>query len=947
MKGRAVTFITVGLIGAIMVLDAFFRSVGPGGNVSAQTTVNNPRIVEDSTMQAGQKVTWDCIWFGRYPQTEIVGQDSGCGTYGKSWGEDSDYEVDSDLYQLLKNKKSGWSSNGDLTVNGTTYHRVQCDDATYGTTKDLEGYYKWNSESYHYFRYEPIKWRVLKVSGKKALLLADRALDDKRYNIYSANVTWKTSTLRSWMNGYGNWVNSAGKSYSDKNFINSAFTSSEKAAIQKTVLTDTEDNIFLLSESEVYGTDEAAEYGFTSEKGIYDEARRTRSSTFAKAMGSYNYSGDREEITGNCRWWLRTVDQSTCYSACVSSEGYVDGTDNTVNIVNCANFAVRPALNLDLSVDDCWEYAGTVCSDGSKKEKSLFQCGDHVYGVISGGTLSITGTGPMWDWSLEEKAPWYDDAKNIKNVEIKNGVTTIGNYAFENCGALKTVYFHGDPPSFREDSFGTQKAMTFYIPAENTGWTSETLKTYGAEKIRWVKYEPDSGTGVPFSRNADIWPFANSDEAFGDASQGYYITREDYKRFVSSLDRTEITKMMVGITKEQLTDGSYYIHPQYYLNVDGNFSYDPYGIGKYYMKWAGSCYGMSAWSCLVFDRILSGKDLSSYDALKDIKMSSKVESAINYYHFQQLLSGNLEAVNEFMKKENQGEQLKELETLALNVDHNREAILLGYQWYDEFDENGNCRKNSGHAHYVVGYGIESGNWEWTVNGAGNKYNKRILIYDCSAPDGGEAYDFYYNEDGVWCIPGRGIISTQNNSRDRKGNNGQLQIATTRSEYINAVDYRTGQQSAKALARSSGKSVMLETTSDAEYKVAWNNQTADISGFTVSDNTSGEPVNVCVESNVTSGNVSALSKTIAFLPEAEDYTITTKDGFMNYRLQRKDYYTAASIGSSGKIVFGPKGKVNLCGNKKSDFCIQMTAGENVGDIPWDLVSVNGKEATEIC
>lgn len=40
--------------------------------VEAATVVNNPRIVPDSSMEAGQKVTWDCIWFGNYPQTEVV-----------------------------------------------------------------------------------------------------------------------------------------------------------------------------------------------------------------------------------------------------------------------------------------------------------------------------------------------------------------------------------------------------------------------------------------------------------------------------------------------------------------------------------------------------------------------------------------------------------------------------------------------------------------------------------------------------------------------------------------------------------------------------------------------------------------------------------------------------------------------------------------------------------
>ena len=35
-------------------------------------SLKDPRIVSDSSMKAGQKVTWDCIWFGSYPQAEVI-----------------------------------------------------------------------------------------------------------------------------------------------------------------------------------------------------------------------------------------------------------------------------------------------------------------------------------------------------------------------------------------------------------------------------------------------------------------------------------------------------------------------------------------------------------------------------------------------------------------------------------------------------------------------------------------------------------------------------------------------------------------------------------------------------------------------------------------------------------------------------------------------------------
>lgn len=36
------------------------------GEDRAVITVSNPRIVEDESMTAGQRVTYDCIWFGSY-----------------------------------------------------------------------------------------------------------------------------------------------------------------------------------------------------------------------------------------------------------------------------------------------------------------------------------------------------------------------------------------------------------------------------------------------------------------------------------------------------------------------------------------------------------------------------------------------------------------------------------------------------------------------------------------------------------------------------------------------------------------------------------------------------------------------------------------------------------------------------------------------------------------
>ena len=68
-------------------------------------------------------------------------------------------------------------------------------------------------------------------------------------------------------------------------------------------------------------------------------------------------------------------------------------------------------------------------------------CGENVnYSLnLETGVLSIYGTGAMADYSSENRAPWYEQREYIKSVEIAEGVTTIGNFAFDDCSDLTSV----------------------------------------------------------------------------------------------------------------------------------------------------------------------------------------------------------------------------------------------------------------------------------------------------------------------------------------------------------------------------------------------------------------------------------------------------------------------------------------------------------------------------
>lgn len=71
---------------------------------------------------------------------------------------------------------------------------------------------------------------------------------------------------------------------------------------------------------------------------------------------------------------------------------------------------------------------------GAKAASTSGQCGDEVYWEYDEriATLTISGTGDMWDFGDENGYPkWrYDYAESIKKIVVKAGVTRIGNYAF-------------------------------------------------------------------------------------------------------------------------------------------------------------------------------------------------------------------------------------------------------------------------------------------------------------------------------------------------------------------------------------------------------------------------------------------------------------------------------------------------------------------------------------
>ena len=266
-------------------------------------------------------VKWDTVYFGRYPQEEK---------------EDGDYTC--------------------VDVRGET----------------------------HTFRTQPIKWRVLNHTGNELLLLADKSIENRRFNESSSGSSdWKTCTLRT-------WLNATDTSAADPGFIARAFNEDEQSALLETdtpyikdvrsqtpqYITGTKDKVFLM------GFEDARkkEYGFNNSTSIWTKTRRSNATDYALMNDKYGTSSSyKYPWYKNCQtdekdgkvidptdtyhdrasiWWFRDRNNGTC-----ARSDYPGNIDEAKG-ANGENAMVRPMIKINADSDAIVD-AGGIDSRGN------------------------------------------------------------------------------------------------------------------------------------------------------------------------------------------------------------------------------------------------------------------------------------------------------------------------------------------------------------------------------------------------------------------------------------------------------------------------------------------------------------------------------------------------------------------------------------------------------
>ncbi|MGN0153936.1 MAG: DUF6273 domain-containing protein [Lachnospiraceae bacterium] len=293
--------------------------------VEAATTLQNPSIDSEGV------VTWDCIYFGDYYQSEY--------------------------YPIQEPDENSWERPF-TDEDGTKYARLSWYNDNSG-----EG-------GADYFKYEPIKWRVLAVNGNEALLVSDVCLDIRcYYKGYAAS--WDISDIRKWLNAYDEYDINHNCVNQCTSFINEAFSSEEQEAILTSTVVnnaceeygtgscqDTQDKIFLLSAEEITNS----LYGFSDNGETSDKTRFRKGS-------DYVYMSNAESVQ---EWWLRAGDSAGGENMPETLSVKRDGSISCRYIGN--DLGICPALYIDLSQTEMWSYAGTVRSD-----EQVEPCFTHIY----------------------------------------------------------------------------------------------------------------------------------------------------------------------------------------------------------------------------------------------------------------------------------------------------------------------------------------------------------------------------------------------------------------------------------------------------------------------------------------------------------------------------------------------------------------------------------------
>ena len=134
------------------------------------------------------------------------------------------------------------------------------------------------------------------------------------------------------------------------------------------------------------------------------------------------------------------------------------------------------------------------------------QCGDNLYWSFNNNTLTITGSGDMWDerpWGLFDEetktisfpngithigSSAFSGFINLASITIPNSVTSIGDYAFQGCSGLTSITIPNSMTGIGKSVFDDCSRLTSIV------WNAKNCEDYSYHPFKNIRSQITSFT---------------------------------------------------------------------------------------------------------------------------------------------------------------------------------------------------------------------------------------------------------------------------------------------------------------------------------------------------------------------------------------------------------------------------------------------------------------------
>lgn len=416
--------------------------------------------------------------------------------------------------------------------------------------------------------------------------------------------------------------------------------------------------------------------------------------------------------------------------------------------------------------------------------------------------------------------------------------------------------------------------------AANYGVTANIGNSASLRQENYIYLLSRNENDNTFILGVDEWNFSNSGTFYDPSgSETYYMTASDYAALMESLNNSE---------KQSIT--SY---------RDSN--------------WGGSCYGMSAVAILVKMGVIEPTIIQDGSAtLHSISKvnNDNVESLINFYHFQQ--KTNVATMNKIQfALQSTEKQLEEIEAKATAVSTGGSPFLLAFS-------------GNGWGHAVVAYGMEKGSYSFggILGLFADKYDSRILIYDCSNLSSPEKSYLYYNSGtDEWYIP-------------QYSDANKLIMACNDISVLDYVNYEV--ITTNHVAR-------LVFEGEDGYLIHYKGSQLQINADT---DLRSEGIIAFYDANILADGTYGKSELTLALPDlTSDYTVIPSGSTSGFTMYYENTVLSVDCDSVDQIQFNAEGGV-LAQGISGDYTITLLQNDGAATTPWNQTTIIGKDGENI-